>query len=188
MFFFSRAGVLKGRNGNICNIVKGLCVGYSEMALFSLPHFLNPPKLLLLDCTLMWSHWPLEEHKKQMHNICHYICWRNYCWGCCSLHPGTSRMRIHRRHLPLASLSWRATFPNSWAPYLWDAGTHISLLWLLRSLETEFSPVDTDLGTLFCQPALLWFLSLFSSLVFDGSLQVAWNKHISKVSHCWIPI
>lgn len=69
-------------NGEICNNIKGLCFGYSEIALLSLLYFLTTQKLLLLDCTLMLSRWPLEEHKKQVQKVCHSIYWKR-CGGCC---------------------------------------------------------------------------------------------------------
>ena len=66
---------------------------------------------------------PLEEHKKQVHKICHYIYRRECRWGWCPLHLRSSHVRIYRRHFSRVSFSWKATFLNSWAPYPKDAVT-----------------------------------------------------------------
>lgn len=65
---------------------------------------LAPQKLLLLDCTLMFSLWPLVEHKKQVHKIRHHS-YRKDVEGVALLHPGSSHMRIPRKQLSWPLLS-----------------------------------------------------------------------------------
>lgn len=72
LFFLEKViTCVKGENGEICNILKGLCFGYAEIALLSLPHFLSLTKIAFIrlhfNITLLTSQG--IPYKKQVHKI-----------------------------------------------------------------------------------------------------------------------